>query len=221
MSRLRRLRPSGPMVVALLALVMATTGSAVAASLITSKQIKDGSIQTKDISKKALKALKGKTGPPGAVGAPGAQGPQGAQGAAGAPGAKGDTGPRGPSDTYSAADDNTTADGASVAVTVPQGRYLATAKGIWSANAGDIEICGLSADTDPDSTHTDSAYAFANEGGSTQDIGTLPSTQVFDMPAGGGTITFSCISFVAALGGGGVTSFSNLRLAATQVETLH
>jgi hypothetical protein len=72
------------MLVALLALVTAMTGSAVAASLITSKQIKDGTIQTKDISKKTRTALKGKTG------ATGAQGAQGAQGI------KGDTGPAGP-----------------------------------------------------------------------------------------------------------------------------
>jgi hypothetical protein len=75
------------MLVALLALVMATTGSAVAASLITSAQIKDGTIQTKDVSKKAKAALKGKAG------AAGAQGIQGAQGLKGDKGDKGDTGP--------------------------------------------------------------------------------------------------------------------------------
>jgi hypothetical protein len=96
MSRFRRYRPSGSMLVALLALVMATTGSAVAASLITSAQIKNGTIQTTDISKKAQKALKGKRG---AIGPQGAQGPQGAKGdtgAAGAAGAKGDKGDTGP-----------------------------------------------------------------------------------------------------------------------------
>jgi hypothetical protein len=41
----RHFRPSGSMLVALLALVLAMTGSAVAASLITSKQIKDGTIR--------------------------------------------------------------------------------------------------------------------------------------------------------------------------------
>jgi hypothetical protein len=86
------------MVVALIALVAATTGSAVAASLITSAQIKNGTIQTKDISKKALKALKGKQGARGATGAPGAAGPAGpagAQGPQGAQGAKGIQGDRG------------------------------------------------------------------------------------------------------------------------------
>src|SRR5215212_8370748 len=93
MSRLRRFRPSGSMVVALLALVMAMSGSAVAASLITSKQIKDGTIQTKDISKKArtaLKATRGSVGPAGATGPAGPIGPMGAQGE------KGDKGEPGP-----------------------------------------------------------------------------------------------------------------------------
>jgi hypothetical protein len=80
------------MLVALLALVMATTGSAVAASLITSAQIKDGTIQTKDISKKAQAALKGKAG---AAGAQGAQGPQGVTGPAGVKGDNGDKGDTG------------------------------------------------------------------------------------------------------------------------------
>ena len=87
MSRIWRRRPSGSMLVAILALIMAMGGSAVAASLITSKQIKDGTIQTKDISKKARKALKGNRG------ARGLQGPAGAPGAKGDKGDKGDTGP--------------------------------------------------------------------------------------------------------------------------------
>ena|SRR5436190_2827190 len=95
MSRLRHLKPSGSMLVALLALVMATTGSAVAASLITSKQIKDGTITTKDINKKAIKSLKGKTGATGPQGASGPQGPKGDTGAAGVKGDKGDAGTNG------------------------------------------------------------------------------------------------------------------------------
>jgi hypothetical protein len=86
-------KPSGAMVVALLALLLAMSGSAVAASLITSKQIKDGTIQTKDISKKARRALAAKAstvpgpqGPKGDTGAAGANGANGADGAAGAPG---------------------------------------------------------------------------------------------------------------------------------------
>ncbi len=62
-------RPSAGLVVGITALIVATSGSAVAASLITSARIKDGTIQLKDISKKTRTALKGQRGPAGATGA--------------------------------------------------------------------------------------------------------------------------------------------------------
>ena len=49
-------RPSASMIVACLALVMALTGSAVAASMIGSAGIKDGSIKGKDVAKNTLKS---------------------------------------------------------------------------------------------------------------------------------------------------------------------
>jgi hypothetical protein len=79
-------KPSPSMVIALAALVLAASGSAVAASIITSAQIKNGTIQLKDISSNARKALKGQIGPAGATGAPGATGAVGATGPAGAQG---------------------------------------------------------------------------------------------------------------------------------------
>jgi Collagen triple helix repeat (20 copies) len=85
-----KLTPS--MAVALIALLAALSGSAVAASLITSKQIKDGTIQKRDLSKNARAAFKGSRGPAGAQGPKGDQGPQGPQGAQGS---QGDPGPRG------------------------------------------------------------------------------------------------------------------------------
>jgi hypothetical protein len=80
--------PSPAMVIAIIALIAATTGSAVAASsLITSAKIKNGTIKLADISKSTQKALKkGKTGPQGPKGD---KGDTGAAGAAGAPGAPG------------------------------------------------------------------------------------------------------------------------------------
>lgn len=87
----RRLTPSASLAVAILALVVAMSGSAVAASLITGKQIKDGTIQIKDISKRAQTKLATKA----SAGAPGPQGPTGPQGDAGAQGSKGDTGAQG------------------------------------------------------------------------------------------------------------------------------
>jgi hypothetical protein len=73
-------------VAAVVALALACTGSAVAVSKITSKDVKDGSLQAKDLSKKAKKALRGLRGPAGA------KGPQGAPGTPGAPGAPGAAG---------------------------------------------------------------------------------------------------------------------------------
>jgi hypothetical protein len=98
----RHFTPSGSMVVAVIALIMAMSGSAVAASLITSKQIKDGTIQTKDISKKARAQLaakassvpgpQGPAGPAGPKGDKGDKGDPGATGLAGAPGKDGTNG---------------------------------------------------------------------------------------------------------------------------------
>src|SRR3954464_14635548 len=78
------LTPSGSMAVALVALLVAMSGSAVAASLITSKQIKDGTIQTKDLAKKARASLKGEPGRAGVPGPAGAVGPAGPKGDTGA-----------------------------------------------------------------------------------------------------------------------------------------
>jgi hypothetical protein len=61
----------------------------VSRAVITGKQIKDGSVQSKDLSKKAraqLRGQKGPQGPAGAAGAAGAPGPQGERGVQGVPG---------------------------------------------------------------------------------------------------------------------------------------
>jgi hypothetical protein len=78
------------------AVIAASAATATTAVVITSAQIKNGTIQTVDISAKAKRALKGNRGPrglTGAPGAPGAQGPPGAAGAVGPPGARGPAGP--------------------------------------------------------------------------------------------------------------------------------
>ena len=82
-------RPSPSLMVAIAAVGIASTGSAVAASLITTKQIKNGTIQLVDISKKTREALqggRGPQGPPGPAGANGTIGKDGAQGVPGPPG---------------------------------------------------------------------------------------------------------------------------------------
>lgn len=86
-------KPSPAMVVAVIGMVLAMTGTGIAArGLITGTQIKDGTISAKDLSK-AVRQQLAKTG------AAGAAGPQGPPGPAGAPGAPGPAGsPDGPAE---------------------------------------------------------------------------------------------------------------------------
>ena len=85
--------------IAMLALFIALTGTTYAASTaligantVSSPQVVNGSLQTKDLSGKARKALKGNRGPRGLAGAAGAAGAKGATGAQGIQGVKGDPG---------------------------------------------------------------------------------------------------------------------------------
>ena len=64
MARLRPRRPSAALVVALLALFVAVGGPAEAARLIGSKDVKNRSLKTEDLSRKAVKTLR--TTPPAA-----------------------------------------------------------------------------------------------------------------------------------------------------------
>src|SRR5690349_23783058 len=85
--------------IAMLALFIALTGTTYAASTaligantVASPQVVNGSLQTKDLSKKARKALKGNRGPRGSAGAQGAKGATGLKGATGAQGVQGNPG---------------------------------------------------------------------------------------------------------------------------------
>jgi hypothetical protein len=79
-------------IIAAIVAMFVSAASATAAFVVTSKNIKDGTIQTVDISAKAKRALRGNRGPQGPSGLPG---PHGLAGVAGPPGAKGDPGPEG------------------------------------------------------------------------------------------------------------------------------
>jgi hypothetical protein len=84
------------MAVALIALFVALSGTATAGGLlITSRQIKNGTIQAVDINARTLRQLAGRPGPAGAEGPPGPQGPQGPPGDRGPAGAQGLQGPPG------------------------------------------------------------------------------------------------------------------------------
>ena len=90
-----RHRPVIAVLVAVIALLLTVGGTAVAASLITGKDVKNGSLTGKDVKDKSLtrKDFKGSvSGPAGAAGPAGAQGPAGPAGAAGAAGAAGPAG---------------------------------------------------------------------------------------------------------------------------------
>jgi hypothetical protein len=80
------------LIAAIVAAVIASTTATAATIVVTSKNIKNGTIQTVDISAKAKRALKGNRGPRGFTGARGAIGATGAAGAQGAPGPQGPTG---------------------------------------------------------------------------------------------------------------------------------
>lgn len=70
-------------------LMLAGGSTACASKLITGAQIKNGSIELRDLSPRARAALVGQRGPAGAMGAPGNVGGQGSAGAQGTPGASG------------------------------------------------------------------------------------------------------------------------------------
>ena len=78
----KRFTPS--MIVSLIALTIALSGTAVAASpLITGAQIKDHSIGLKDISNLTVSKLRGRVGPEGPEGLPGNDGVEGPVGVSG------------------------------------------------------------------------------------------------------------------------------------------
>jgi hypothetical protein len=79
-------------IAAVLAALIAGTGTAVGARLVTGKQIKNGTIQLKDLSPATRKAIQGSRGPQGPQGPAGPQALQGQPGAPGPQGAKGDKG---------------------------------------------------------------------------------------------------------------------------------
>lgn len=90
----RRFTPA--MIVAMIALAVALSGTAVAGTkLITGSQIKNGTIKLADLHSSVKAAIKGASHTSGAQGPEGAQGAQGPAGPQGAAGAKGDTGATG------------------------------------------------------------------------------------------------------------------------------
>ncbi len=144
--------------VGLVALALGVAGTAGAAKLLTGGDIKNGSLQAKDLSKKARKSLAGKAGPEGPagpVGPQGLQGPAGPGGSAGADGTNGTpgaSGVAGPSIFASAmpstnghqppGSGNNLGDDASARIPVPPGSAF-TAKSFTASTATNVGVAPL------------------------------------------------------------------------------
>ncbi|WP_281289801.1 hypothetical protein [Nocardioides rubriscoriae] len=94
-------RPSAPMIVSTMALVVALGGTSYAATQIGSNDIKNGAVTSPKIKDGTIKPIDlapgtVRTGPAGPAGPEGPQGPAGADGSPGASGAVGPAGPTGP-----------------------------------------------------------------------------------------------------------------------------
>jgi Collagen triple helix repeat (20 copies) len=141
------------MIAALVAAVVAAASGTAATVIVTSKNIKNGTIQTVDISAKAQRALRGNRGPTGPAGPAGVAGPAGPAGPTGAVGARGAKGDRGPSGAWyafggSRALDSCNADGCRQTLGVrslPVGNYLAFANAILTNTSAEQRhfVCTL------------------------------------------------------------------------------
>jgi len=79
----------------IVSVIVSSSATAGVTTLITSKQIKDHTIQLQDISSAAASQLKGQTGAKGDTGTASTPGPRGEKGDTGATGAPGPQGPKG------------------------------------------------------------------------------------------------------------------------------
>ena len=206
------------MLIAIVALVAACSGSAVAASLITSKQIKDGTIEVKDLSKSARKSLSapkgasgvaGPAGQAGAKGDTGPQGPAGADGAKGEQGIQGETGPRGPSNAFTRQRDGFAAGPFKYTLNLKAGKYvlIARATGVnGTTNPIRNGVCTLDAG---DGVNGEYSYMFigpASDTSATEQPMTLVSPANLETD---GTASITCTATGA--------SFGRFSIAAIQV----
>ena len=208
-------------VIATLALFLALGGGAWAATKLPKNsvgtaQLKKGAVTPTKISKAAKAAL---TGAPGARGP---QGPRGETGPKGEPGTKGDTGntgPRGPSATYSKFDSESTSELRKVSVTVPAGNYVVQGSMVADFNgSGYVEVdCNLGGSTGSTGIGGTELTVPAPPGGSPVSLAPAEVQAALTIPAGGGTITYTC-----ERSGGSATNLTLkvVNLIATQVETL-
>jgi len=186
-------RPSPALTVAIIAVVISGTGSAVAASLITSNQIKNGTIQLKDLSKSARDALQGGRGPQGPTGVAGAAGQPGAAGAPGTPGAPGEPGAKGDK-----GDPTPLADGAVTSAKLADGAVTSAKLAAGAVTGAKLADDAVSSAKVKDGSLTGADLAAISEVTNTQDI----------PPDGVLTVTATCPPGTVVISGGGSTSSS-------------
>ena len=184
-------RPSPSLVVATVAVVLAGTGSAVAARAITSKDIKDGAIALADLSAAARAGLAGNRGPQGPVG------PAGANGANGANGKDGATGPQGPAG----------AAGRSPLEPLKSGETMRGAWGLHGDGTASIEVASISFPV-PAPTPVDSLHVVL--GGNDPVTGSNCTGSVTTPTAGPGFVCMYAANAVGTTSGAGWGSNSNL-----------
>ena len=209
---------------ALLALVIVFGGGSAYAAVtlvpnnsVGSAQVINGSLQKKDLSKKAVAALKGNRGRTGPVGRTGPTGPAGPQGA------KGDTGATGPSDAFAgfkngpvALPFSTTTFTSLAHLPLPAGKYVifATANITNNAGAGSTDArCQLLASTG-DFDEAEIALEDVNTVGSAH-AGSLALNVVADLSAAPGGVDLTCRNEA-----GGLTNARFIRISAIRVANL-
>jgi hypothetical protein len=235
MRKLFARRPSPALVISLVALFVALGGTGYAAlklpnNSVGSSQIKTGAVRSSEVKDGSLKLKdfgKGQI-PTGARGAVGPAGPPGANGANGHDGA---TGARGPSDAYVANTSGSQNDSSSISVNVPAGDYAAAGSGqvlyfrndsTYPTTEGEV-TCSLT--SAGDTAHNAGTFATVPSHGfaiSTERGGltTVSQNTAFHLTAAG-TIVYTCSNAPAGTQDGSTMQYSNLRVTAIQVGTVH
>jgi hypothetical protein len=206
-TRARWRKPSPAIVISVLALIVAMTGTGYAAisiprNSVGTGQLRNGAVTGPKIAKKTLRALQGVRGPAGAeglagpVGPAGTRGPAGAAGPAGTPGATGATGPQGPTSGTSAGSVETisstgfTPFGSSGTVTLSApGKVLVEVSGFYLIECSSAGHCSATVSAFLDGTAVPGAHETLNAPASTEDAEQVAVSGIaIDVPAGTHTV---------------------------------
>lgn len=201
--------------IALIALIVALSGSAYAAvslprDSVGTRQLRTGAVTKSKISKRTRAALHGARGSRGKTGHAGATGPKGPIGPTGARGGAGAAGTTGPSDLYAAGNSgvnlshtNTTV----ASVTVPAGSYVLEATvNVNASPKGEIGCSIETTGTTYDGKAVDPAADGANE------VIALSGAATFTTPQ---TLRLDCSTFSTSAFAG------NARLFAIKTGRIH